>query len=237
MSPVIVIPTYCERPNIEHVIRGIRDHVEADIVIVDDSSPDETGVFVEQLKHADPRFHLISRPRKLGFASAYIEGLTWALERGFDPIVQMDSDFSHDPRHLKDLIKQTENYDVVIGSKYVEGGAVTGLSWWRKVLSRCGNIYVHWVFSLKSPAYSLRDSTSGYIAWRQEFLARIPLSLIRCKGYGFLVELKWEAFRMGARFHEEPIVFCDRVNGCSKLTVGILWEVLLLPWRLLTFRL
>jgi dolichol-phosphate mannosyltransferase len=237
MNPVIVLPTYCERDNIEHVIRGIREHVVTDILIVDDNSPDGTGVFVEQLKRSDPQLHLISRPRKLGFASAYIDGLNWALERGFNPIVQMDSDFSHDPKHLNDLIRQTEDYDAVIGSKYVEGGAVLGLSWWRRALSRIGNIYVLTVFTMKSPGYSLRDSTSGYIAWRRDFLARLPLSTIRCKGYGFLVELKWEAFRLGARFREEPIVFRDRVNGYSKLTIGILWEVLVLPWRLLAFRL
>jgi dolichol-phosphate mannosyltransferase len=129
-----------------------------------------------------------------------------------------------------------EKYDVVVGSKYTCGGAVEGLSWWRRMLSAYGNKYIRYVLSLKRPDFQLKDSTSGYIAWRRGVLEALSLDSIKSKGYGFLVELKWRAFLQGAQIWEEPIVFRDRVRGRSKLTSSIVWEVLVLPLKLLTFR-
>lgn len=235
MSLVIIIPTYNERENIVPLIYAISERVDAHIIVVDDNSPDGTGDVVRELTRSNQKIHLVARPQKLGFASAYLEGFTKALTLSGDVIIQMDSDYSHDPRHLVDLVRMCERYDVVIGSKYTRGGAVEGLSWWRAALSRYGNRYIRFVLSRKRPEYNLRDSTSGYIAWRAEVLQKLLSKTVSSRGYGFQVELKWRAFLQGARIWEEPIVFRDRVRGRSKLTSSIALEVLILPLRLLAF--
>ena len=188
---------------------------------------------VAALVTEDPRLHVIHRSQKLGLASAYKEGMALALDMGFDPIIQMDCDYSHDPKYLQILIARASAVEMVIGSKYALGGEVVGLSWWRKTLSRFGNLYVFKLLHLKHPHYTIRDSTSGYVAWRKSLLQRLDLSAVQSKGYGFQVEMKWQAILKGGTYCEEPITFKDRVNGRSKLTVGILWEVLFLPWILL----
>jgi len=235
MSLVIIIPTYNESENIAPLIYAISERVDAHIIVVDDNSPDGTGDVVRELTRSNQKIHLVARPQKLGFASAYLEGFAKALTLSGDVIIQMDSDYSHDPRHLADLIRMCERYDVVIGSKYTRGGAVEGLSWWRAALSRYGNRYIRFVLSLKRRDFNLRDSTSGYIAWRGDALRNLLSERLSSQGYGFLVELKWKAFLRGARIWEEPIIFRDRVNGKSKLTSSIALEVLLLPLKLLAF--
>jgi len=235
MSLVIIIPTYNESENIAPLIYAISERVDAHIIVVDDNSPDGTGDVVRELTRSNQKIHLVARPQKLGFASAYLEGFAKALTLSGDVIIQMDSDYSHDPRHLADLIRMCERYDVVIGSKYTRGGAVEGLSWWRAALSRYGNRYIRFVLSLKRRDFNLRDSTSGYIAWRGDALRNLLSERLSSQGYGFLVELEWKAFLQGARIWEEPIIFRDRVNGKSKLTSSIALEVLLLPLKLLAF--
>jgi dolichol-phosphate mannosyltransferase len=235
VAPVVILPTYNEQDNIIGMIELIKAHLETDIIVVDDNSPDGTGEIIASLAREDSRLHVVHRPGKLGYASAYKEGMALALEMGFDPIIQMDSDYSHDPRHLKSLTARASAVEMVIGSKYALGGDVVGLSWWRKMLSRFGNVYVFKLLHLKQPRYTIRDSTSGYVVWSRSLLQRMDLSAVRSKGYGFQVEMKWHAILMGGTYYEEPIAFKDRVNGRSKLTVGIFWEVLFLPWILLSW--
>jgi dolichol-phosphate mannosyltransferase len=235
VAPVVIIPTYNERANIVGLTELIKANLETDIIIVDDNSPDGTGEVIESLLKGNPRLHVIHRTQKMGLASAYKEGMQLALDRGFDPIIQMDCDYSHDPRYLQKLTTRASAVEMVIGSKYARGGEVIGLSWWRKTLSRYGNLYVFNLLRLKEASYTIRDSTSGYVIWRRALLQRIDLSVVRSHGYGFLVEMKWQAVLRGGTYCEEPITFKDRVNGRSKLTVGIFWEVLLLPWMLLSW--
>lgn len=235
VTPVIILPTYNERENIIGLIDLIKTHLETDIIIVDDNSPDGTGEVIESLKKENPRLHVIHRAHKMGYASAYKEGMRLALEKGFDPIIQMDCDYSHDPKYLQILTSRASHVDMVIASKYAAGGEVVELSWWRKALSRYGNLYVYALLHLKQARYTIRDSTSGYVIWRKSLLQRMDLSAIRSNGYGFQVEMKWQAVLKGGTYCEEPITFKDRVNGRSKLTVGTFWEVLFLPWILLSW--
>lgn len=235
MSLVIIIPTYNESENIAPLIYAISERVDAHIIVVDDNSPDGTGDVVRELTRSNQKIHLVARTQKLGFASACREGFGKALTLSADIVIQMDSDYSHDPRHLVDLVRMCDRYDVVIGSKYIHGGRVEGLSWWRAALSRYGNRYIRRVLSMKRPDFNLRDSTSGYVAWRSDILRELISETLSSQGYGFQVELKWKAFLQGARIWEEPIVFRDRVNGKSKLTSSIALEVLLLPLKLMAF--
>ena len=233
MRVAVVLPTYNEADNIREIISRVQSAAKVDVIVVDDSSPDGTAEVVRQIAAQNSSVTLIVRPTKDGLASAYMEGFKRALELGYDRVIQMDSDFSHDPKHLADLIQATEEYDLAVGSKYIAGGQVVGLPPWRKALSLWGNRYARFLLKLRRPDYPVIDSTSGYACWRADTLRRLGLTKVNSAGYGYQIEMKWHAFLSGARIKEIPITFTDRVAGKSKLSRNIFVEALFLPIKLL----
>ncbi|HEX5991267.1 MAG TPA: polyprenol monophosphomannose synthase [Thermomicrobiales bacterium] len=228
-SVVVVVPTYNERPNIEALVRSVLDlGPRFRVVIVDDGSPDGTGVLADALAAVHPgRIEVIHRPVKGGLGSAYIAGFRRALELAPDLVAQMDADFSHDPATLLRLVAATRDADLVVGSRYVPGGGTRGWPLWRRVMSRMGGLYASTV--LGAP---LRDLTSGFKVWRPNTLQSIGIDGLRSDGYAFTIEATWRALRHGARVIEVPIVFSDRVAGASKLSRRIVIEAALLVWKL-----
>lgn len=192
---------------------------ELNILVVDDNSPDGTGALADELAKEDSRVHVLHRTNKEGLGRAYIAGFNWALERDFDAICEMDADFSHDPKYLPDFWRLLKENDVVIGSRYVEGGGVKNWSQMRKFISRGGSAYARTILGLK-----LRDLTGGYNAWRREVLEAVDLTSVESEGYAFQIELKWRAWRKGFKVVETPIVFEDRTRGKSKMSKKIFLE-------------
>jgi len=216
--PLIIIPTYNEAENIGELLSILRrSYPEANILVVDDNSPDKTSERVQNtgMKH----IHLLTRPQKRGLSGAYLAGFQWALERNYDPILQMDADFSHNPKDVCRLLETLKSTDVAVGCRYIEGGSTVGWSTLRRSISRGGNFYARWILGL--PYF---DLTSGFNAWRRCVLEKIDLSSIRSRGYAFQVELKYRAAQNGFRIHEIPIQFEDRRRGKSKMHGRIVWE-------------
>ncbi len=211
-SIVVVLPTYNERANLETLVTAIGRYLVADIVIVDDNSPDGTGDLADQLSSRSSHIHVLHRPRKEGLGPAYIAGFQWALQRPYDRIVEMDCDFSHAPWDLPRLVHRSHTADLVIGSRYVPGGGTENWNTRRRLVSQFGNAYVS--FFLGS---MIRDWTGGFRCYRRGLLEKMTLSTVQAKGYIFQVELAWRAVRLGAKVSELPIRFSDRVLGQSKL--------------------
>jgi len=228
-SVVVVVPTYNERPNIEALIHGVLElEPRFGVVVVDDSSPDGTGVLADALAAAHPgRVEVIHRPAKGGLGPAYIAGFRRALELAPDLIAQMDADLSHDPAALPRLVAAARDADLVVGSRYVRGGGTTGWPLWRRLLSRLGGRYSSAVLGA-----SVSDLTSGFKVWRPGTLRRIAFDGLRSDGYAFQIEATWRSIKQGARVVEVPIVFADRVAGASKLSRRIVIEAALLVWKL-----
>ena len=223
MRVVVVIPTYQEAENIETAIAGVRAAVpDAHILVVDDSSPDGTA----ELARATG-VDVLERPRREGLGTAYRAGWVQALEAGFDVIVSMDADGSHDPSVLPLLLAGIERgADLVMGSRYVPGGDVPGWPAHRLWLSKGGNLYAKVVLGLP-----VRDATGGYRAYRADLLRRIDVGTLRANGYGFQIELVHRSALLGCVIEEVPITFVDRRLGTSKMHAGIIWEALgLVTW-------
>jgi len=235
MKTVVVIPTYNEADNLP----GISADLFAlgleglELLIVDDASPDGTGQVADDLagRHTG-RFHVIHRPGKMGLGTAYVQGFTWALEHNADFIVQMDADFSHSPAYIPQFLKYIKDYDVVVGSRYVEGGRLDDRwSLWRWFLSWWANsIWTRLILGVHS-----RDATAGFKCWRRSALEQIGLERIRSNGYVFQVEMAYVAEKIGLRILETPIYFEDRRIGQSKMTVPVKFEaavrVFEIRWR------
>jgi dolichol-phosphate mannosyltransferase len=211
-SIVIVLPTYNERANLEALVRAISQYLVADIVVVDDNSPDGTGELADQLSCRYGHVHVLHRPNKEGLGPAYLAGFTWALQRNYSLIIEMDCDFSHAPWDLPRLVHRSHTADLVIGSRYVPGGGTENWNARRRFVSRCGNTYVSLFLGS-----TVHDWTGGFRCYRRELLARMNLATVRAKGYIFQVELAWRAMQLGADVDELPIRFCDRIEGQSKL--------------------
>lgn len=234
MNTLAIIPTYDERENVERLLRTLLAQRLAhplSVLVVDDSSPDGTASVVARLieeQAAGARLHLLSRPRREGIAAAYLAGFRWGLERGFELLVQMDADLSHDPRSLTALIAAAERFDFVVGSRYAAGGSVRNWSLGRRVLSRGGSLFAKVVLRT-----GISDLTGGFNVWRRGVFERVDLSKIISRGYGFQIELKYRAARARLSWTEVPIIFRDRTYGTSKMTARIALEalrnVLLLP--------
>lgn len=226
---LLVIPTYNEALN----IRGILESVWAalptlHVLVVDDSSKDGTADIVRSLQDVHPyKLFLHERSGKLGLGTAYIAGFNWGLERGYEAYMEMDADFSHDPKELKPLLEKLEHSDVVIGSRYIPGGGTENWNWFRKLISISGSYYARMILSLK-----IRDLTGGFNSWRAEVLRRIDLDTIRSEGYSFQIELKYRASNAGFRLIEHPILFSERREGQSKMSGRIVVEALLRVWGL-----
>ena len=231
MSNVVIIPTYRERENIEAIIKAISElPIGFDILIIDDNSPDGTGEAVKSLQPAYPNLHLIERPGKLGLGTAYITGFKWALEKNYDYIYEMDADFSHDPRDLPRLYKacSEDGADVAIGSRYISGVNVVNWPLSRVLMSYIASIYVRLITRMK-----VMDTTAGFVCYRKEVLEKLKPEHVKSIGYGFQIEMKFTAWKMGFKIVEVPIIFTDRKLGASKMTGGIFSEAL---WGVLTMK-
>jgi len=222
---LIVLPTYNEAENIEHVLQRIRAAMpDAGVLVVDDGSPDGTADMAERLGTELGGISVLRRSAKSGLGSAYRAGFAWGLERGWEAFVEMDADLSHEPEALPDLVAPlSEGVDLVIGSRYVPGGSIPNWRWHRRVLSQGGNIYAAVLLGLH-----VTDSTSGFRAYRAEALRRIDLGGVRAEGYGFQIEMAYRVLEHGGMVTEVPIRFVDRVEGKSKMSMAIVVEALLL---------
>ncbi len=219
---LVVLPTYDERASLPGVIRRLRDcRPDVDALVVDDASPDGTGAVADALAACDPAVHVLHRAGKDGLGRAYLDGFAWGLERGYDVLVEMDADGSHPPEQLGRLLERLAKADVVIGSRYVPGGAV--LDWPRRrlLLSRGGNVYTRLMLGLP-----VHDATAGYRAYRAEGLARMDLADVESEGYCFQVDLTRRAVAAGLRLSEVPITFVEREQGQSKMSSDIVREAL-----------
>jgi len=225
VNAVVVIPTYNERENAALMAKAVLETPDVEILFVDDNSPDGTGDLVEELMRGEPRIHCLHRERKEGLGRAYVAGFKKALELGAELIVQMDCDFSHDPKDLPRLI--SENADLVIGSRYVLGGATPGWPFKRRLISRCGGIFIRTVTGMP-----LRDPTGGFKCWKAETLRRIDFETVGSKGYSFQLEMNHRTWKAGCSIREIPIVFTDRTRGQSKITPGIATESIAIALKL-----
>lgn len=224
----IVIPTYNEAANLAPQARAVlAQDARLRVVVVDDASPDGTGDIAQRLARETGRVEVVHRPGKLGLGTAYIAGFKRALELGAEWVGTMDADGSHDPRSLPAFIAATAHADVVVGSRYLRGVSVINWPLHRILLSWFANRYVRWITGLP-----LTDCTSGYRLYHRRALQRIDLDTIRSRGYAFLVEIAYRAYRRRCRLAEVPIIFYERRQGRSKLSRGVILEAALTPWRL-----
>ena len=225
---LVVIPTYNERVNLSLLVPQILEQdPRLEVLVVDDNSPDGTGQLAAERAAADSRIQVLHRPGKAGLGKAYIAGFRWALERGFDFIIEMDADFSHDPKYLRHLLRAIEDADLVIGSRYRAGVNVINWPISRLLLSLGANQYARWITGLP-----LTDSTGGFKCFRRKVLEAIDLERVRSNGYSFQIEMSFRAWRKGFRVSEIPIVFTDRVEGQSKMNKRIVREAIWMVWWL-----
>jgi len=226
---LVIVPTYNERENIRRLVDTVlQQDGRLEVLVVDDGSPDGTGQIVAELEATDSRVHLLERPKKMGLGTAYIAGFTWALERDYQYILEMDADFSHDPAHLPQFLRAIENADLVLGSRYQQG-RVTVVNWpiGRLLLSYTANLYARAVTGL--PVW---DATGGFKCFRRSVLEAIDLSRVRSNGYAFQIEMSYRAWKRDFRIVEIPIVFVDRTEGTSKMSKSIVREAIWMVWRL-----
>ena len=227
MRSVVLMPTYNELDVLEHSVQQLFLAMsDIHLTIIDDNSPDGTGALADRLASNNRLISVIHRPAKKGLGLAYVEGFRWAIDRGFTHVVQMDSDGSHRPSDLPAPIAEASSNDLVIGSRWVDGGE--GKNWpaTRMFISRIGNRYAALMLASK-----LRDLTAGYRVYSTDLLAKLPLSSMRAHGYGFQVEMTLRASEAGAKIAEVPIHFVERESGKSKMTLGIVLEAFLLCTR------
>ena len=219
---LVIVPTYNEAENVDWILERLRAAVpEAHALVVDDGSPDGTGELAEKIAAQDPRVHVLRRARKSGLGPAYVAGFAWARARDYDVLVGMDADGSHAPEQLPLLLAALDDADLVIGSRYVQGGRVADWPFHRLLLSRLGNRYTRWLLRLP-----LADATGGFRAVRGELIDALPFSELASQGYCFQVDWGWRAVRAGARVTEVPITFTERAYGRSKMSASIVGEAL-----------
>lgn len=229
MKTLIIIPTYNEVENIQ-AITALTFQVSSEfqILFVDDNSQDGTRDEIAKMSARFPgQIHLLPRAGKLGLGTAYVAGFGWGLERGFDVLIEMDADLSHNPIYLTEMLARLQHVDGVIGSRYVAGGGTKNWSWLRKLISRGGSLYARMVLGL-----NVRDLTGGFNGWNRRVLEAINIDSIQSEGYAFQVELKYRALKKGFRLEEFPIVFVDRRAGYSKMSSRIVFEAILRMWSL-----
>lgn len=228
MKSIVCIPTYNELENIGRMIDTIHAvEPELHILVIDDGSPDGTAALVRDRMRTDPRLHLLERAGKLGLGTAYCAGFTYALDQGYDIIMQMDADFSHDPKELTRFLEEIRQQDLVIGSRYVSGVNVINWPMSRLLLSYSANVYTRIITGMP-----IADATGGFKCFRADVLRRIDLSKIKSNGYAFQIEMNYKAWRQKARIKELPIIFMDRVQGVSKMSKNIVYEAAFLVWKL-----
>lgn len=220
---VVLIPTYNERENLPRIVERLRASVpEADVLVIDDASPDGTGALADDLARGDRQVRVLHRSAKRGLGAAYLEGFSWALAQGYDALVEMDADGSHQPEQLPALVAALADADVVLGSRWVPGGTVVNWPLQRKVLSIGGNLYSRLLLGMP-----VHDATGGYRIYRSSALRRMSLQDVSSQGYCFQVELVWRALGHGLRVVEVPITFVEREVGDSKMDNDVVREALL----------
>jgi dolichol-phosphate mannosyltransferase len=225
---VVVVPTYNERVNLPLIEPAIlQQDPRLNVLVVDDNSPDNTGRLAEEMAATEPRLHVLHREAKQGLGKAYLAGFRWALDNGYDLIFEMDADFSHDPKFLRDFLRAIENADLVLGSRYHTGVNVINWPISRLLLSLGANRYARWITGLP-----LSDSTGGFKCFRRAVLEAIDFEQVRSNGYSFQIEMSFRAWRKGFRLVEIPIVFTDRVEGQSKMNKRIVREAIWMVWWL-----
>jgi dolichol-phosphate mannosyltransferase len=228
MRVLICTPTYLEAMNIEDFLRRARAAVpDADILVIDDNSADGTADIAERVAAEVGQVQVLRRPSKRGLGSAYRAGFSVGIDRGYDTLVQIDADLSHDPTALPSLLNELrQGADLTIGSRYVPGGSIPHWPWYRRALSKYGNLYTG--FMLRT---GVADATSGYRAYRADVLKAIDFSSTRAKGYGFQIELAYRVAMWGGRITEVPIIFTDRERGKSKMSAAVMVEEMgLVSW-------
>lgn len=230
---IIIIPTYNESDNVENIVAAVFAEqpkvpdVELNILIVDDNSPDGTSAIVTKLKEINPLLHLITRMGKMGLGTAYVAGFKYGLANGFDYIFEMDADFSHDPDEIPNFLREINEYDLVLGSRYITGANVANWPLRRLLLSYYANKYARLITGIK-----INDATGGFKCFRREVLEAIDLDDIRSNGYSFQIEMNFRTWRKKFRIKEIPIVFVDRRAGTSKMNKAIVREAMTMVWRL-----
>jgi len=225
---LVVVPTYNERENLLQILPAILGvDPRLDVLVVDDGSPDGTGQLADEFAAGEPRVHVLHRTSKQGLGRAYLAGFRWALERDYSLMIEMDADFSHDPKYLVGLLEKIKSADLVLGSRYATGVNVINWPMSRLLLSWFANKYVRWITGLP-----LTDATGGFKCFRREVLEAIPLDRIRSNGYAFQVEMSFRAWKKGFRLVELPIVFVDRIEGHSKMNQSIVREAVWMVWWL-----
>jgi dolichol-phosphate mannosyltransferase len=225
---IICLPTYDERENLAPILGAIHAVVPAaDVLVIDDASPDGTGALADELAARDGRVKVLHRAGKQGLGRAYLAGFAWALERGYGLVLEMDADFSHDPRHLPELLAAAREADVVLGSRWVPGGGTVNWGLGRKVVSRGGSLYARTILGV-----GVRDLTGGFKCFRREVLEAVDLASVECSGYAFQIELTYRALRKGFRVVEVPIVFVERRAGRSKMSRRIVVEAMAKVWSM-----
>ncbi|MBN1567549.1 MAG: polyprenol monophosphomannose synthase [Acidobacteria bacterium] len=232
LKPLVIIPTYNERVNISHLIPEVLHTDERlHVLVVDDNSPDHTGDAVLELKENNfpDRIDLHTRPAKLGLGSAYVYGFKWGIDGGYDFVIQMDADWSHNPADIKTMLKFACDFDFVVASRYVKGGGTLNWGLGRKFLSKFASVYSRFILGS-----NFSDFTGGFNGWSSELLRAVKLDSLRSDGYSFQIELKYLADRHGYKHIEFPITFTERRAGTSKMSSAIALEAV---WRIWKFRL
>ena len=222
MKTLVIMPTYNEAASLETSVLAVLKHApEVDVLVVDDGSPDGTGLLADALASGNARISVLHRSEKLGLGAAYLAGFNWGFERGYSTLVEMDADGSHRAEDLPKLLARAQEAELVIGSRWVDGGAVVNWPWYRKAISKGGTRYADLMLGSK-----IKDMTAGFRAYDAEFLKTLDLGGVAARGYAFQVEMAWRTQRAGGRVIEVPIVFVERVEGVSKMTTAIVLEAL-----------
>jgi len=228
VKSIVIIPTYDELNNIKKLVPELLElYHDLDILIVDDNSPDGTGDFVKELQESNSRVYLIERKGKMGLGTAYVAGYKFMLENGYDVAFQMDADYSHDPREIANFKKYIDDYDLIIGSRYIQGVNVINWPMRRLLLSYFANYYTKFITGLP-----LKDSTGGFKCIKREVLEAIDLNHIKSNGYAFQIEMNYKAWIKGFKLKEVSIIFMDRVAGTSKMSKKIVREAIFRVWKL-----
>lgn len=228
MKSIIIIPTYDELNNIQKLVPELLElYSDLDILVVDDNSPDGTGDYVRELGMTNARVKLIERQGKLGLGTAYVAGYRYMLENGYDIAFQMDADYSHDPREIANFKKYLDDYDLIIGSRYIQGVNVINWPMRRLLLSYFANYYTKIITGLP-----LKDSTGGFKCFKRKVLEAIDLDQMKSNGYSFQIEMNYKAWIKGFKLKEVSIIFMDRVAGTSKMSKQIVREAIFRVWKL-----
>lgn len=228
MRALVILPTYNEIENLPRIVPQILGvDPDLEVLVVDDDSPDGTGKEADRMAEENPRLSVIHRASKMGLGSAYITGFKYGIEKGFDYLFEMDADFSHDAKYLKDFLREIKEADLVVGSRYLQGVNVINWPMSRLLLSYFANVYTRIITGLP-----LRDATGGFKCYRREALEAIELDSVRSDGYSFQIEMSFKLWRKGFRLKEIPIIFYDRQQGESKMSKKIVREAVWMVWRL-----